>query len=44
MKNKIKKLYAIWLRPRELGKLIEIDIMSDKEIKDLLKEVISDEL
>lgn len=43
-KNKIKKLYAIWLRPRELGKLVEIEIMSDKEIKDLLKEVISDEL
>lgn len=36
-KSKIKKLYIIWLKQRELGQLIEVDVMSDKEIKDLLK-------
>lgn len=36
-KNKIKKLYAIWLAKKDIGKLVEIEIMSDKEIKDLLK-------
>lgn len=36
-KNKIKKLYAIWLAKKDIGRLVEIEIMSDKEIKDLLK-------
>lgn len=36
-KNKIKKLYIIWLPKRDLGQLIEVDIMSDKEIECLLK-------
>lgn len=36
-KNKIKKLYILWLPKKGLGKLVEVDIMSDKEIKDLLK-------
>lgn len=36
-KNKIKKLYILWLPKKGLGKLVEVDIMSDKEIKELLK-------
>lgn len=36
-KNKIKKLYVIWLPKKEQGKLVEVDIMSNKEIKELLK-------
>ena len=38
-KNKIKKLYAIWLAKKDIGKLVEIEIMSDKEIEKLLKKV-----
>lgn len=36
-KNKIKKLFALWLPKKDIGRLIEIEIMTDKEIKDLLK-------
>ena len=36
-KDKIKKLYILWLPKRDLGQLIEVDVMSDKEIECLLK-------
>ena len=36
-KKKIKKLYIIWLAKRELGKLVEVEIMSDNEIKEILR-------
>lgn len=42
--KKFDKLMAIWLPKKNIGKLIEIERKSKKEIKDLLKEVISDEL
>lgn len=37
-KLKVKKLYCIWLPKKELGKLVEIDFKTDKEIEDLIKE------
>lgn len=36
-KKKIKKLYIIWLAKKELGKLVEVEIMSDNEVKDILR-------
>lgn len=36
-KNKIKKLFALWLPKKDIGRLIEIEIMTDKEVKELLE-------
>lgn len=36
-KKKIKKLYIIWLAKRDIGKLVEVEIMSDNEVKDILR-------
>ena len=36
-KNKIKKLYILWLPKKGIGQLVEVNVMSDKEIKELLK-------
>ena len=37
--SKFDKLYAIWLPKKELGKLVEIERKSKKEIKKLLEEL-----
>lgn len=36
-KKKIKKLYIIWLAKRDIGKLVEVEIMSDNEVKEILR-------
>lgn len=36
-KKKIKKLYIIWLAKRDIGKLVEVEIMSDNEVNDILR-------
>jgi len=40
--KKFKKLYALWLPKKELGKLVEIKRKSKKEIEKLLKEIEND--